>query len=231
MIVDEDDDDEGRRQANAALGPRRGEPAGRRRGRLRPRAHAQLAVPRVAPGHGHRTAAHRARGSPQPRRAPRRAADAHHHLPRRRSSSAFGVCFWQNDLILEILDRPLEKSAFTENSDDPLERTAEFQQAQKTAVSPAGGARARDGALGRAQPGAAGSVGGDGPDGAGDRGRGAGRDRAPAGDAGRRRAVHGHRSGSSATRRCCSRCRCCSTRRTRSSCRRSRRENARSRCR
>ena len=44
---------------------------------------------------------------------------------------AFGVCFWQNDLILEILDRPLQKSAFTQGSDDPLERTAAFQQAQK----------------------------------------------------------------------------------------------------
>jgi sec-independent protein translocase protein TatC len=44
---------------------------------------------------------------------------------------AFGVCFWQNDLILEILDRPLEKSAFTRGSDDPLERAAAFQQAEK----------------------------------------------------------------------------------------------------
>jgi sec-independent protein translocase protein TatC len=44
---------------------------------------------------------------------------------------AFGFCFWQNDTILEILDRPLEKSAFQQGSDDPLERTAEFQQAQK----------------------------------------------------------------------------------------------------
>jgi len=44
---------------------------------------------------------------------------------------AFGFCFWQNDKILEILDRPLEKSAFTKGSDDPLERTAAFQQAQK----------------------------------------------------------------------------------------------------
>jgi sec-independent protein translocase protein TatC len=44
---------------------------------------------------------------------------------------AFGFCFWQNDRILEILDRPLEKSAFHEGSDDPLERTAAFQQAQK----------------------------------------------------------------------------------------------------
>jgi sec-independent protein translocase protein TatC len=44
---------------------------------------------------------------------------------------AFGLCFWQNDKILEILDRPLEKSAFTKGSEDPLERTAAFQQAQK----------------------------------------------------------------------------------------------------
>ena len=46
-------------------------------------------------------------------------------------SVAFAFCFWQNDAILEILDRPLEKSAFTRGSEDPLERTAAFQQAQK----------------------------------------------------------------------------------------------------
>jgi sec-independent protein translocase protein TatC len=44
---------------------------------------------------------------------------------------AFGLCFWQNDAILEILDHPLERSAFTQGSEDPLERTAAFQQAQK----------------------------------------------------------------------------------------------------
>jgi sec-independent protein translocase protein TatC len=44
---------------------------------------------------------------------------------------AFGFCFWQNDAILEILDRPLEKSAFTAGSEDPLERAAAFQQAEK----------------------------------------------------------------------------------------------------
>jgi sec-independent protein translocase protein TatC len=44
---------------------------------------------------------------------------------------AFGLCFWQNDAILEILDRPLEKSAFTQGSEDPLERAAAFQQAEK----------------------------------------------------------------------------------------------------
>jgi sec-independent protein translocase protein TatC len=45
--------------------------------------------------------------------------------------AAFAVCFWQNDRILEIMDRPLEKSAVSENSDDPLERTARFQQSLK----------------------------------------------------------------------------------------------------
>jgi sec-independent protein translocase protein TatC len=44
---------------------------------------------------------------------------------------AFGFCFWQNDAILELLDRPLEQSAFTKGSEDPLERAAEFQQAEK----------------------------------------------------------------------------------------------------
>jgi sec-independent protein translocase protein TatC len=45
--------------------------------------------------------------------------------------AAFAVCFWQNDAILEIMDRPLERSAISKGSDDPLERTAAFQQAQK----------------------------------------------------------------------------------------------------
>jgi sec-independent protein translocase protein TatC len=45
--------------------------------------------------------------------------------------AACGLCFWQNDRILEIMDRPLEKSAFTKNSEDPLERTALFQQTLK----------------------------------------------------------------------------------------------------
>ena len=45
--------------------------------------------------------------------------------------AAFAVCFWQNDRILDALDRPLEKSAFTKNSEDPLERSALFQQSLK----------------------------------------------------------------------------------------------------
>jgi sec-independent protein translocase protein TatC len=44
---------------------------------------------------------------------------------------AFAVCFWQNDRILDVLDRPLQKSAFTNNSEDPLERSALFQQSLK----------------------------------------------------------------------------------------------------
>jgi sec-independent protein translocase protein TatC len=45
--------------------------------------------------------------------------------------AAFGLCFWQNDRILDIMDRPLEKSAFHAGSEDPLEKTAAFQQTQK----------------------------------------------------------------------------------------------------
>ena len=44
---------------------------------------------------------------------------------------AFALCFWQNDRILDIMDRPLEKSAFTKGSEDPLERTAAYQQSLK----------------------------------------------------------------------------------------------------
>jgi sec-independent protein translocase protein TatC len=44
---------------------------------------------------------------------------------------AFAFCFWQNDRILDIMDRPLEKSAFHKNSDDPLEATALYQQSLK----------------------------------------------------------------------------------------------------
>jgi sec-independent protein translocase protein TatC len=46
-------------------------------------------------------------------------------------AGAFAVCFWQNDTILDLMDRPLEKSAFTKGSEDPLERSAAFQQSQK----------------------------------------------------------------------------------------------------
>jgi sec-independent protein translocase protein TatC len=45
--------------------------------------------------------------------------------------AAFAFCFWQNDRILDIMDRPLEKSAFHKNSDDPLEKSALYQQSLK----------------------------------------------------------------------------------------------------
>src|SRR5215211_1524055 len=45
--------------------------------------------------------------------------------------AAFAICFWQNDRILDIMDRPLEKSAFTKGSEDPLERSAAYQQSLK----------------------------------------------------------------------------------------------------
>src|SRR5918997_6244026 len=43
----------------------------------------------------------------------------------------FGLAFWQNDRVLEIMNRPLEKTAFKAGSEDPFERAASFQQAQK----------------------------------------------------------------------------------------------------
>src|SRR4051812_26114183 len=43
----------------------------------------------------------------------------------------FGVAFWQNDRLLDIMDRPLQKTAFRAGSDDPFERAANFQQRQK----------------------------------------------------------------------------------------------------
>ena len=44
-----------------------------------------------------------------------------------------GVCFWQNDAILDALNRPLERTAFKEGDDskDPFEQTARSQAAQK----------------------------------------------------------------------------------------------------
>ena len=43
----------------------------------------------------------------------------------------FGVAFWQNDALLDIMNRPLEKTAFKSGSQDPFERDATFQQVQK----------------------------------------------------------------------------------------------------
>ncbi len=45
--------------------------------------------------------------------------------------ACFAVCFWQNDVILDLMNRPLEKTAFNKGSEDPFERAATFQAAQK----------------------------------------------------------------------------------------------------
>jgi sec-independent protein translocase protein TatC len=45
--------------------------------------------------------------------------------------ACFAVCFWQNDRILDVMNVPLEKTAFKEGSEDPFERAAAFQQAQR----------------------------------------------------------------------------------------------------
>ena len=49
--------------------------------------------------------------------------------------ACFGVCFWQNDKVIEIVNRPVEKTAFKKNdkTKDPLEQSAIFQQRQKAA--------------------------------------------------------------------------------------------------
>jgi sec-independent protein translocase protein TatC len=43
----------------------------------------------------------------------------------------FGFAFWQNDTLLHVMNRPLEKTAFNKGSDDPFERAGNFQQKQK----------------------------------------------------------------------------------------------------
>ena len=52
----------------------------------------------------------------------------------------FGVCLWQDDFILSVINQPLEDTAFKDkgNSDDPFERTAAFQaQLRKSAIASA----------------------------------------------------------------------------------------------
>jgi|SRR5829696_1112125 len=48
---------------------------------------------------------------------------------------AFGICFWQNDAVLEIMDRPLAQSSISNDSDDPLEQSALFQRQVARALS------------------------------------------------------------------------------------------------
>src|SRR3954452_23508152 len=45
--------------------------------------------------------------------------------------ACFGLAFWQNDRLLHIMNRPLEKTAFQSGSKDPFEKAATFQQMQK----------------------------------------------------------------------------------------------------
>ena len=105
----------------------------------------------------------------------------------------FGVAFWQNDTLLDIMNRPLEKTAFKSGSEDPFERSANFQQKQKALLPQGGGGVPRAGGrrrssardtramFERARRRTA----------ARDRGRDAGAVGQAAGHAGRRRAVHG----------------------------------------
>ena len=108
---------------------------------------------------------------------------------------AFGVCFWQNDRILDIMNRPLEKTAFQQGAaKDPLEQAATLPAgAEGSCCLQRGGRCSRELApSGRASAAALqarvrAAVEARAPTAAA---RAEGR-RAPAGDAGRRRAVHG----------------------------------------
>ncbi len=57
-------------------------------------------------------------------------------------TAAFSLCFWQNDRVLEVIGRPLERSALTQASsgDDPFEQTARFQRETARALGRAAGA-------------------------------------------------------------------------------------------
>jgi sec-independent protein translocase protein TatC len=43
----------------------------------------------------------------------------------------FAITFWQNDRILDVMNVPLEKTAFKEGSEDPFEAAAGYQEAQR----------------------------------------------------------------------------------------------------
>jgi len=54
--------------------------------------------------------------------------------------ACFGLCLWQGDRVLDIVNRPLERTAFrdTKGSKDPFERTAALQaQLRKSALASA----------------------------------------------------------------------------------------------
>ena len=56
-------------------------------------------------------------------------------------AACFGLCLWQGDLILDVVNRPLERTAFKSDktkSQDPFERTAAFQaQLRRSALASA----------------------------------------------------------------------------------------------
>src|SRR4051794_38065185 len=45
--------------------------------------------------------------------------------------ACFAVAFWQNGRLLDAMNRPLTHTAFHNNSQDPFEATASYQQRQK----------------------------------------------------------------------------------------------------
>jgi sec-independent protein translocase protein TatC len=50
-------------------------------------------------------------------------------------SVLFAVCFWQNDRVLDIVNKPVEETAFKKKgTKDPLEQAASFQQSIRTAL-------------------------------------------------------------------------------------------------
>ena len=55
-------------------------------------------------------------------------------------AACFAVCLWQGDVVLDIVNRPLERTAFKqkEGSKDPFERTAAFQaQLRRSSIASA----------------------------------------------------------------------------------------------
>jgi len=63
----------------------------------------------------------------------------------------FGLAFWQNDFLLETMNRPLQKTAFKNGREDPFEKAATFQQKQRALYlkeAAAYGALAADDGLG-----------------------------------------------------------------------------------
>ena len=71
---------------------------------------------------------------------------------------AFAICFWQNDRILDIMNRPLQKSTFHKDSQDPLEQSAAFQQSLKQLSLQLAIVSREMARIERREPGAAGAV-------------------------------------------------------------------------